>query len=309
VNQVKGRPWVTMYTVAGLIWGGSFLFVEYALTALTPIGVAFWRTTFGALAMLIAILIYKSKLPTSLDAWRKMAIAGFFMSSLPFTLFAFAQTYVTSALASIINAVTPMATVVVMLIAFRSEKLLPHVIVGLVVGLVGVLIVLGVWQGFGDNEPMAIIALLVAVTCYGIGTPYVRKYIAPLKLSTEVSVFGQVGTAAITLLPIYLLSGQYFVSTPTLPAIASVLAIGALGSGVAYLLYYKVLDVVGSAIASSVTYITPIIAVILGVLLLNEELHWYEPVGGAIIILGAAISQGSILEIFKSKPSGVKQSA
>jgi drug/metabolite transporter (DMT)-like permease len=298
-----------MYTVAGLIWGGSFLFVEYALTALTPIGVAFWRTTFGALAMLIAILIYRSKLPTSFDAWRKMAIAGFFMSSLPFTLFAFAQTYVTSALASIINAVTPIATVLVMLIAFRSEKLLPHVVVGIVVGLVGVLIVLGVWQGFGKNEPMAIVALIVAVTCYGIGTPYVRKYIAPLKLSTEVSVFGQIGTAAITLLPIYLLSGQYFISAPTLPAIASVLAIGALGSGVAYLLYYKVLEVVGSAIASSVTYITPIIAVMLGVLLLNEELHWYEPVGGIIIILGAAISQGSVLELFKSRKLQVKQNA
>ena len=309
MNQVKGRPWVAMYTVAGLIWGGSFLFVEYALTALTPVGVAFWRTTFGALAMLIAILIYRSKLPTSFEAWRKMAIAGFFMSSLPFTLFAFAQTYVTSALASIINAVTPMATVVVMLIAFRSEKLLPHVVVGLVVGLVGVLVVLGVWQGFGDNEPLAIVALLVAVTCYGIGTPYVRKYIAPLRLSTEVSVFGQIGTAAITLLPIYLLSGQYFTSSPTFPAIASVVAIGALGSGVAYLLYYKVLDVVGSAIASSVTYITPMIAVVLGVLLLNEELHWYEPVGGVIIILGAAISQGSILEMFRSRRSGVKQSA
>ncbi len=306
MNQAAAKPWVAMYTLAGLIWGASFLFVEYALTALTPIGVAFWRTTFGALAMLIAVLIYKSKLPTSFEAWRKMAIAGMFMSSVPFTLFAFAQTYVTSALASILNAVTPIATVIVMLIAFRSEKLLPHVVVGLVVGLIGVLIVLGVWQGFGDNEPLAIVALLVAVTCYGIGTPYIRKYIAPLKLSTEVSVFGQIGTAAVTLLPIYLISGQYFTSTPTLPAIGSVLAIGALGSGVAFLLYYKVLDVVGSAIASSVTYITPVIAVILGVLLLNEELHWYEPVGGVIIIVGAAISQGSILEIFRSR---VKQNA
>jgi drug/metabolite transporter (DMT)-like permease len=297
------RPWVAMYTVAGLIWGGSFLFVEYALTALTPIGVAFWRTTFGALAMLIAIAIYSSKLPTSFDAWKKMTIAGMFMSSVPFTLFAFAQTYVSSALASIINAVTPMATVVVMLIAFRNEKLKPHVVVGLLVGLVGVLVVLGVWQGFGDNEPLAIVALLVAVTCYGIGTPYVRKYIAPLKLSTEVSVFGQIGTAAITLLPVYLISGQYFTSAPSLAAVGSVIAIGALGSGVAYLLYYKVLDVVGSAIASSVTYITPIIAVILGVLLLNEQLHWYEPVGGLIVILGAAISQGSILTLFKDKQS------
>jgi drug/metabolite transporter (DMT)-like permease len=290
-----------MYTVAGLIWGGSFLYVEYALTALTPIGVAFWRTTFGALAMFIAIVIYRSKLPTSFDAWKKMAIAGAFMSSIPFTLFAYAQTYVSSALASIMNAVTPIATVVVMLIAFRTEKLKPHVVVGLFVGLAGVLVVLGVWQGFGDNEPLAIVALLAAVTCYGIGTPYVRKYITPLKLSTEVSVFGQIGTAALTLLPIYLLSGQYFTAVPTLTAIGSIIAIGALGSGVAYLLFYKVLDVVGSAIAASVTYITPIIAVILGVLLLNEQLHWYEPVGGVIVILGAAVSQGSILTLFKGK--------
>jgi drug/metabolite transporter (DMT)-like permease len=75
--------------------------------------------------------------------------------------------------------------------------------------------------------------------------------------------------------------------------------LGALGSGVAYLLYYKILDVVGSAIASSVTYITPVIAVVLGVILLGEQLHWYEPVGGVIVILGAAISQGSVLNLFR----------
>ena len=300
-NGTGTKPWVAMYSVAGLIWGGSFLFVEYALTALTPIGVAFWRTTFGAIAMVVAMAIYKSKLPIGFDAWKKLTIAGLLMSAIPFTLFAYAQTYVSSALASILNAVTPIATVIVMLIAFRSEKLKPHVIVGLFVGLVGVFIVLGVWQGFGDNEPLAILALLLAVTCYGIGTPYVRNYVAPLKLSTEVSVFGQIGTAALVLLPIYLVSGQYFTQVPSFEAIGSVVAIGALGSGVAYLLFYRVLDVVGSAIASSVTYITPMIAVILGVLILNEELHWYEPVGGLIIILGAAISQGSILQLFKGK--------
>jgi drug/metabolite transporter (DMT)-like permease len=77
--------------------------------------------------------------------------------------------------------------------------------------------------------------------------------------------------------------------------------LGALGSGVAYLLYYKILDVVGSAIASSVTYITPVIAVVLGVILLGEQLHWYEPVGGVIVILGAEISQGSVLNLFRKK--------
>jgi drug/metabolite transporter (DMT)-like permease len=251
--------------------------------------------------MLIAILIYRSKLPTGFDVWRKMTIAGLFMSSVPFTLIAYAQTYVSSALASILNAVTPIATVIVMLIAFRSEKVRAHVVVGLFVGLAGVSVILGVWQGFGDNEPLAILAIIVAIFCYGIGTPYVRKNITPLGLATEVSVFGQIGTASLTLLPVYLLSGPLLTSNPTLIAIVSTVILGALGSGVAYLLFYKVLDVVGSAIAASVTYITPIIAVVLGVVLLSEQLHWYEPVGGIIVILGAAISQGSILSLFKGK--------
>jgi drug/metabolite transporter (DMT)-like permease len=84
-------------------------------------------------------------------------------------------------------------------------------------------------------------------------------------------------------------------------SVFAIVTLGALGSGVAYLLYYKILDVVGSAIASSVTYITPVIAVVLGVMLLGEQLHWYEPVGGVIVILGAAISQGSVLSLFKGK--------
>jgi drug/metabolite transporter (DMT)-like permease len=295
------KPWVAMYSVAGLIWGASFLFIELALTFLNPIGVAFWRTVFGALSMLVAMLIFKSKLPKSFAAWKHLTIAGIYMGSVPYVLFAYAQTQVTSALAAIINAVTPITTVIVILIAFRTEKLKAHVITGIVVGLVGVLIVLGAWQVFGSNNPLAILALLVAITLYGIGTPYVRQNITPLKLPTEVSVFGQIGTAAITLLPFYLLSGPLLTNTPDLQSVASIVTLGALGSGVAYLLYYKILEVVGSAIASSVTYITPVIAVILGVLLLGEDLHWYEPVGGLIVILGAAISQGSILSLFRKK--------
>jgi drug/metabolite transporter (DMT)-like permease len=143
--------------------------------------------------------------------------------------------------------------------------------------------------------------MLIAISLYGIGTPYVRKFVTPLNLPTEVSVFGQIGTAALTLLPLYLLSGPLITQTPDPTSLLAIIALGALGSGVAYLLYYKILNVVGSAIASSVTYITPIIAVILGVSLLGEQLHWYEPVGGLIVILGAAISQGSILTLFKRR--------
>jgi len=302
-KQVEGvnKPWVAMYAIAGLIWGASFLFIELALTFLTPIGVAFGRTFFGAFAMVVAMVIFKSKLPTSFEAWKHLTIAGILMSSIPFVLFAYAQTQVTSALAAIINAVTPITTVIVLLVAFRTEKLKPHVVVGIVIGLLGVLVVLGAWQGFGENNPLAIVAMLIAVILYGIGTPYVRKYVTPLNLATEVSVFGQIGTAALTLLPIYVLSGPLITAVPDFASVGAIITLGALGSGVAYLLYYKILDVVGSAIASSVTYITPVIAVILGVILLGEKLHWYEPVGGVIVILGAAISQGSVLTLFRKK--------
>jgi drug/metabolite transporter (DMT)-like permease len=290
-----------MYSIAGLIWGASFLFIELSLTFLTPVGVALGRTAFGALAMVVVILIFRSKLPKTFNAWKHLTIAGIMMSSIPFVLFSYAQTLVTSALAAIINAVTPIATVIVILIAFRTEKLKPHVVIGIVIGLLGVLVVLGAWQGLGENNPLAIVAMLIAVFLYGIGTPYVRKYVTPLNLATEVSVFGQVGTAALTLLPIYLLSGPLITSVPDVQSVAAIVILGTLGSGVAYLLYYKTLDIVGSAIASSVTYVTPIIAVLLGVWLLGEELHWYEPVGGLIVILGAAVSQGSVLTLFRRK--------
>ena len=301
MKQNKTNIWLLWFSIAGLIWGASFLFIELALTFLTPIGVAFGRTLFGALAMVVAILIFRSKLPTSFEAWKRLTIAGILMSSIPFVLFAYAQTQVTSALAAIINAVTPITTVIVLLIAFRTEKLKPHVVAGIIIGLLGVLVVLGAWQGFGENNPLAILAMLTAVILYGIGTPYVRKYVTPLNLATEVSVFGQIGTAALTLLPIYLLSGPLVTTVPDIASVAAIVTLGALGSGVAYLFYYKILDVVGSAIASSVTYITPVIAVILGVILLGEQLHWYEPVGGVIVVLGAAISQGSVLSLFRKK--------
>jgi drug/metabolite transporter (DMT)-like permease len=290
-----------MYSIAGLIWGASFLFIELSLTFLTPVGVALGRTAFGALAMVVVILIFRSKLPKTFNAWKHLTIAGIMMSSIPFVLFSYAQTLVTSALAAIINAVTPIATVIVILIAFRTEKLKPHVVIGIVIGLLGVLVVLGAWQGLGENNPLAIVAMLIAVFLYGIGTPYVRKYVTPLNLATEVSVFGQVGTASLTLLPIYLLSGPLITSVPDVQSVAAIVILGTLGSGVAYLLYYKTLEIVGSAVASSVTYLTPIIAVLLGVWLLGEELHWYEPVGGLIVILGAAISQGSVLTLFRRK--------
>lgn len=274
-----------------LIWGSSFLFVELALEFTTALGVAFWRTALGGLAMTAVVVLGKAKLPQRPIEWLHLWVAGLFMSAIPFSLFSYAQQFTTSVLAAIIGAATPMFALLAMLTIFKAEKPTGLAITGLIIGLIGVLVTLGAWQGFGENQPLAIIALVGAALSYGIGTPYIRKYVSPLKLPGSTTAAVQVGSSAITLLPFYVLSGPLFTGTPATPNLLALLALGVLGSGYAYSLYHGVISKAGSAVATMVTYTNPVIASVWGVLLLSEPLHWYEPIGGAIVIVGAYLTQ------------------
>lgn len=287
----KTTSWVPSYLILGVIWGSSFLFVERSLAFLTPTGIAFWRTFLGAVTLAVVLVVRKHALPRNPKAWLFLWLGGLFMSAIPAALFGFAQQYVSSSLASIINASTPIFTVIAILIAFRAEKPKPRVLVGLLIGLVGVATVLAVWQGFGENEPLAILALIGAVSCYGIGTPFIRRFVEPMKIQREVAVFGQVTTSAVSLLPFYA-AGGWVTGQPTVDGVLSMLALGAVGTGIAYVMYYRVIAIAGSPIASTVTYITPVVGVAIGVMLLGETLTWHEPVGAAIVIFGAYIAQG-----------------
>ena len=293
MSQPKTTSWIYKFLLLGTIWGSSFLFISLGLETLSPTGIAFWRTFIGAITLLAVMLIGRIKFVRGWNAWFRIWIAGLFMSAIPAVLFGFAEQHVSSALAAIINSSTPIFTVIAILIAFRAEKPKREVVIGLTVGLLGVFVVLGVWNGFGVNDPLAIGALILAVTCYGIGSPFLRKYVEPLKLKPEAAVFGQVSTSALTLLPFYLFGGLT-VGPLTFNSVAAMLALGILGTGLAYVMYYQLLAQVGSAIGSAVTYLSPIVGVILGILLLGETISWNEPVGAAIVLLGAAVAQGRI---------------
>jgi drug/metabolite transporter (DMT)-like permease len=293
MGKPKTTSWIYKFLFLGTIWGSSFLFISIGLETLSPTGIAFWRTFIGALTLLVVLLVLKIKFVRGVRAWLKIWVAGLFMSAIPAVLFGFAQQNVTSALAAIINASTPIFTVLAILIAFREEKPKTSVLVGLGVGLIGVFVVLGIWNGFGENDPIAIAALILAVSCYGIGGPFIRKYVEPLKLKPEATVFGQVSTSALTLLPFYLFGGLT-VGPVTLNAVAAMLALGILGTGLAYVMFYQLLAEVGSAIGSAVTYMSPIVGVILGLLVLGEQVTWNEPVGALIVLFGAAVAQGRI---------------
>ena len=287
------RSWLIDFSILALIWGASFLFIAVAGHALPPVGVTFFRMAFGALALFVLIKLAKQRIPISKKVLLHTFVAGLVMSAFPFTLFAYAELHVSSGLAGMVNAATPVMTVLAIMIAFRDQKPTRVQLIGLSVGILGTLVLLGVWQGFGENDPLAIGALILATMFYGFGSPYIRKYVSPLGLPNQVAVFLQLTTASIVTLPVYL-SGPLLTGTPDWASIGSILTLGVVGTGVAYVFYYRIIDAAGSTIASSVTIVQPVVAVILGILVLQETLNWFEVVGGLVIIFGAMIAQGRV---------------
>lgn len=289
----KDNTWLPAYIALGVVWGCSFIFIKLGLEFLTPVGVAFGRTALGAMALIAVVRVRKIDLPRDKKLWAHLWVVAILLNVVPGFLFAFAEVKVTSVLAGIMNAVTPLMTLLVMATLFRAERIKFYQIFGLLIGFAGVLTVLGAWHGFGANPVSAVLALLAAVACYGFSFPYSRKYVLPHKLRPEALAATQVSLAAVTLLPFYLNNGiakdEYRVSS-----VAAMLALGIFGTGFAYIWNFQILAAAGSAIASSVTYVTPVIAVIVGVIFLGESVTWNEPVGGAIVLLGAAISQGRL---------------
>ena len=293
LTEKKSNSWIPIYLALGFVWGCSFIFIKLGLEFLTPFGVAFGRCALGALTLLAWARYKEIALPKSKRLWAHLWAVSMMLNVIPGVLFALAETEVTSILAGIINAVTPLMTLLAIMIVTRDEKPKFYQVLGIAIGFVGVLTVLGAWKGLGDNPLWAILILLFAVTCYGFSFPYSRRFIIPHKLPSESIAAAQVTTGAITLLPFYLFDGIAEDNYRLGPVLA-MLALGIFGSGFAYIWNFKVMELAGSAIASSVTYITPVVAVIVGIIFLQESIYWYEPVGALVVLLGAAIGQNRI---------------
>jgi len=293
VRKSKSQSWLGLYIALGFVWGCSFIFIKLGLEFLTPFGVAFGRCALGALALLIYLKIKGLSLVRDRKMIGHLWVVALLLNVIPGIFFAWAETEVTSILAGIINAVTPLMTLIAIMLVSRNEKPTSPQVIGLLLGFLGVLTVLGAWQGLGDNPLWAILILLAAVTCYGFSFPYSRRFILPAQLKPEVMAATQVTLGAITLLPLYLFDGIAKDEYRLGPVLAMVV-LGVFGSGFAYIWNFTIMRAAGSAIASSVTYVTPLVAVLVGFIFLSEIPHWYEPVGAVIVLLGAAIAQGRI---------------
>lgn len=293
MNKSQSKSWLGIYIALGIVWGCSFIFIKLGLEFLTPFGVAFGRCALGALALLIYSRIKKISLVKDRRMLGHLWVVSLLLNVIPGILFALAETQVTSILAGIINAVTPLMTLIAIILVSRNEPPTKPQVIGLLIGFLGVLTVLGAWNGLGTNPLWAILVLLAAVTCYGFSFPYSRRFILPANLSPESMATTQVSLGALTLLPLFIFDGVNGNDYAIGPVLAMV-ALGVFGSGFAYIWNFTIMRAAGSAIASSVTYVTPVVAVIVGLIFLQEKLHWYEPVGAIVVLLGAAIAQGRI---------------
>ena len=290
-------PWQVSFLVLAAIWGCSFWWIALGLRSFTPVQVAALRLVVGATTLLIICRIARVALPRAAATWRHLAVVALLLNSAPFSLFAFGQTRVTSILAGIINAVTPLATTLATVAVFPEERPTRARLIGIGLGFAGVLVVLGVWERPPSGQIVGMLACLAAVTCYGFAFPYARRHLADTSETPLALAAGQVLLGTVFVLPLVVLqaaTGGGSIDPITTPVVIGMLALGALGSGVAYVLNYAVIATAGGSVASTVTYLTPLFAVIVGSVFLDERLTWHHVVGGVIVLFGVAIVQGRI---------------
>lgn len=278
--------------MVAVIWGASFMFIKVELDdGIAPLHIAWLRCAFGALALLAILRARGERLPRDRTLWKHLCVVATLMNAVPFVFFAYGETEVSSLLAGIFNATTPLLTLLFTLLVLPGERPTPRRIAGLLLGFLGVLVVLAPWDGLGRGSLLGALACIGAACCYGMGFPYMRRHLADRAETATAISAAQVLLGTLFLLPFVFLDSLP-ADVPGIDAIGSVLALGALGTGVAYILNFNVIRLAGHQTASTVTYIVPIFAVIFGVSLLGEDISWHEPVGGLLILAGVTLANG-----------------
>ncbi|GGX23374.1 DMT family transporter [Streptomyces noursei] len=282
--------WQIRFAFLCLVWGFSFLFMKLGTEGFAPLQVSLGRVAFGALVLLVFLVIKRERLPRSARTWGHLAVAALLLNALPFSLFAYSELTIPSTLASICNATSPLWGMALSVVALSEDRPTRRRVAGLGIGFLGVLTVLGAWQGFSGTDLTGTTMALGASLSYPIGWIYVRRTLARDEHSHLAKTSAQLLLATLQLAVVTALFTPMPPAFPAVPLLA-VFALGALGTGVAFLLQYGLVAEVGPTTAQMVTYFTPVIATASGVALLNEHLAWNTPVGAVIVLAGAALTQ------------------
>jgi drug/metabolite transporter (DMT)-like permease len=305
-RPMNATEWALLLLLA-LLWGGSFFFGKVALAAVPPLTLVVLRTGLAALALLIYLAVSGQRLPTSLTVWRGFLVMGLLNNAIPFALINWGQTQIESGLSAILNATTPLFTVLLAHLVTVDEKLTHERVAGVLLGLAGVVIMIGpsALRGLGlaGLGKLSVVCAALSYACAGL---YGRRLTG---LNPVVAACGMLVAATLVMLPVALV-----VDTPTGfaaarnagPLIWGALAgLALLTTALAYIVYFRILATAGATNLLLVTFLIPVSALLLGGLVLGERPGWSEFAGMALIFLGLVAVDGRLLAPLRRRPAAV----
>jgi len=272
-------------------WGPSFLLIKVALEEMPPLFLAGARIALGALTLNIIRIIRGFRFPTQSTFWRDVLITGVFAQALPFSLINWGEQFVDSAMASLLNGLTPLSTIFLAHFMLSDEKMNLRKLMGVLLGLSGLLILVIPDLILGLQATVwGIVAIATAALSYGIGLVYARKHFA--SYDPILAPSAQLMTVGAYLLPIGYFSAEASFADLSLGTVLSLGVLGVFGTGLAFLLYFKLLGSAGAGYVSSSTFILPIYGIVLGTVFLGEIITFWMIIGAVTILLGVAIANG-----------------
>ena len=288
--QMGPLQWVLLIALS-LLWGGSFFFAEVALSGFPPLTLVLGRVGLAAIALWLVLLLTGHFPPRSINLWVSFFVMGAINNVLPFSLIFWGQTQIASALAAILNATTPIFTVLLAHVLTQDERLTRGKIAGVLAGLSGVTVMIGpeALSGLG-SAVLAQIAVLGAAISYGLAGIFGRRFRA---LPPATTAAGQLTASTVLMLPIVLFHDRpWTLPVPTLEALSALLGLALLSTALAYVVYFRILRTAGATNLLLVTFLIPVSAIFLGVGVLGERIDPLQMAGMTMIALGLAAIEG-----------------
>jgi drug/metabolite transporter (DMT)-like permease len=272
-----------------LLWGSGFFWIALSLDGFTPVQLTFLRLFLGALVLVPIVLARRLPRPAGAVMWFHLAVSALVANAIPYTLFAVAEQSVPSSLAGIINATTPLWTLLLAAATRSDTRMTPGRAGGVALGFVGVLVLSEPWTGITGGTAGGILACIGAAASYGVAYIYQARFLTnrglpPLTLTAAQLVLAT-GILALAL------PFSATAPSPTPLAVAAVVILGVIGTGLALIINFQLIATEGATAASVVTYLVPAVALLLGVLVLNEPASLALPLGGVLILAGVALTR------------------
>jgi len=291
-KQMGSQDWFQLFFLS-ILWGGSFFFSKVALVDLKPFSVVLGRVFIAAIALNIIVRVTSHRMPTSLKMWFSFFVMGFLNNLLPFSLIFWGQTQISSSLASILNATTPVWTVLLAHFLTTDERITPNRISGVIFSMIGVVVMIGfdALQGWGSNviAQLAVVGAAISYACAGI---YGKRF---KETPAIVTATGQITGTTLMMIPIVIIFDKpWLLPKPGLNAWGALVGLALLSTALAYILYFRLLSSAGATNLLLVTFLIPVSAILLGTVILGEQLDIQHVAGMGFISLGLIAIDGRL---------------